>query len=330
RGNWPKYGDEDDGRVVIPGGNPNENNFLSILNTASVLFNVPEWKRKGSEWDSKSEMLTTYFNGHHKWKQYPFHLPPPSSEFFKEEGHFIFRKYTQDQTEVYCHFDAAPLGYLSIAAHGHADALSVIMHIDGYPFIVDPGTFAYHTHPEWRKYFVSTIAHNTVTIDMMDQAHLSGPTLWLDHYKCEVAKADRSEKREYVAGTDNGYRKIRTTHGREIAFDKEMDSFTITDNIDTAKNRYSVNIPFHLHPGVSIMQTGESFILSRKETASTLELTFDPRPETRVIQATEESPMGWYSPSFMKREKSSLLLGSRMATEKKLTLTTHIKIINRP
>src|SRR5690606_31170684 len=45
RGNWPKYGDEDDGRVVIPGGNPDENNFLSILNTASVLFNVPEWKR---------------------------------------------------------------------------------------------------------------------------------------------------------------------------------------------------------------------------------------------------------------------------------------------
>ncbi len=44
--------------------------------------------------------------------------------------------------------DAAPLGFLSIAAHGHADALSFILHVDGSPILVDPGTFMYHTHKE--------------------------------------------------------------------------------------------------------------------------------------------------------------------------------------
>lgn len=330
RGNWPKYGDEDDGRVVIPNGDPSENNFISILNTASVLFNQPEWKRVGASWDTKSEMLTTYFNGHEKWKQYSFHLPPPASAFFKEEGHFIFRKYTEGQTEVYCHFDAAPLGYLSIAAHGHADALSLILHIDGYPFLVDPGTFAYHTHHEWRKYFVSTLAHNTVTIDMMDQAQLSGPTLWLDHYKCSVLETVNTPECDSVSATHNGYRRIRTSHRRDLTFDRLKDQFSITDHLSSGRRSYSVNVPFHLHPGVSVFQRGNSFILSRNETASTLELTFDPSLETQVIHATEDSPMGWYSPSFMKREKSAVILGSTVATEKNKTLTTHIKIINRP
>ena len=46
------------------------------------------------------------------------------------------------------------------------------VHMDGYPFLVDPGTYAYHTHAEWRKYFVSTLAHNTVTINNADQASI--------------------------------------------------------------------------------------------------------------------------------------------------------------
>jgi len=330
RGNWPKYGDEDDGRVVIPAGSLTDNNFLSILNTASVLFDVPEWKRVGTIWDVKSEMLTTHLGGSGKWRHYPHHLSPPVSAFYKDEGHFIMRKYTKDQTEIYCHFDAAPLGYLSIAAHGHADALSVIMHIDGYPFIVDPGTYAYHTHKEWRKYFVSTLAHNTVTIEMMDQAHLSGPTLWLDHYKCTVLEAGTSKELDHVSAVHNGYRKLNTTHKRSIDFKKEMDCFQLQDKITSGRPSYSVHQPFHLHPSVHVLQQGNTFILSRKETASTLEVTFDECLQTEHIIATDESPIGWYSPSFMNKQKSSVIMGHIQSNQQTLTLTTYIKIINRP
>ena len=40
--------------------------------------------------------------------------------------------------------DHGPLGYLSIAAHGHADALAIWWHIDGQPVLVDAGTYLYH------------------------------------------------------------------------------------------------------------------------------------------------------------------------------------------
>jgi hypothetical protein len=45
--------------------------------------------------------------------------------------------------------DVGPLGYLSLAAHGHADALSVTVSLDGSD-IINPGTGSSYGHPDWR------------------------------------------------------------------------------------------------------------------------------------------------------------------------------------
>ena len=129
------------------------------------------------------------------------------SEFYKQEGHFFFRKKDSNE-EIYLHFDAAPLGFLSIAAHGHADALSIILHVDGNPILVDPGTYVYHTDKEWRNYFISTLAHNTICIDHLNQALQGGPTLWLQHYRTQVANLIQTEKIESVTASHNGYNSI--------------------------------------------------------------------------------------------------------------------------
>ena len=75
-------------------------------------------------------------------------------------------------------FDCGELGFGSIAAHGHADALSFALRAFGEDVLVDPGTYDYFTHPEWRRYFRSTRAHNTVEIDGLDQSTMDGPFLW--------------------------------------------------------------------------------------------------------------------------------------------------------
>jgi hypothetical protein len=329
-GNHPKYGDEDDGRVIVPDGDTSSNNFISILNTAAVLFSKPQLKRTGVSWDIKSQLLTTRFNGEAVWNEFNYHRAPSDSAFYEKEGHFIMRKQSGSDKEIYCHFDAAPLGYLSIAAHGHADALSVILHIDGYPFLVDPGTFAYHTHADWRKYFVSTLAHNTVTINNLDQARLSGPTLWLDHYTASPLAYQSSKESDLVTATHNGYRKNNATHTRKVEFNKQKDFFQITDHVESAEGVYTLHIPFHLHPEVYVLEmTDNSFILGRKETSSVLELTFDRSLCTMAIQGSDEEKLGWYSPSFMIKEKSTVIMGELTTNEKSIELTTYIKIINR-
>ncbi len=326
KGNIPRYGDDDDGRVIMPDGYFSTNNFLSILNTASVLFDRPEWKQPQAGLDPKSILLTAHQDGLKKWNGISSLPRPFNSAFYPAEGHFIFRNLTSGGKEVFCHFDAAALGYLSIAAHGHADALSIILHADGYPFLVDPGTYAYHTHMEWRKYFVSTVAHNTITIDNEDQATMAGPTLWLNHFTCSVTEVKEGET-EIVSATHNGYKQKGVSHSRTMQFNRKNNCFVVTDIVAARKNGHRVTMPFHLHPHVEATQTGShTYKLSHPETSVTAELLFDPQLTLAHREADETSPLGWYSGSFMKKEEAAVLIGEHLMKQNQLTLTTIIKI----
>jgi Heparinase II/III-like protein/Heparinase II/III N-terminus len=329
RHNFPKYGDEDDGKVIIPDGLNHENNFISILNSMAVLFDKPEFKRENTVWDVKSHLLTSHMKGLPIWNNYPYHKTPHGSFFYEKEGHLIFRNKPGEGQEIYGHFDAAPLGYLSIAAHGHADALSFLLNVDGYPFLADPGTFTYHTHKEWRSYFVGTLAHNTVTINNSDQAVLAGPTLWVDHYTSTVTKTHKSAGKDLAAATHNGYQKQGFEHVRQIEFDKTENKFTITDVIAAKrKEPCQISIPFHLHPGVSVLNMGQNkYQLGRKETNTKVQLIFDAVIATDKIDAKDDIPLGWYSASFMKKEKSSVLMGEYVLNQPEISLTTIIKVI---
>jgi hypothetical protein len=57
---------------------------------------------------------------------------------FTRGGYSVFR--SRHKHPVVLTFDHGPIGYLSIAAHGHADTLSVWLSVGGQPVIVDAGT----------------------------------------------------------------------------------------------------------------------------------------------------------------------------------------------
>ena len=80
--------------------------------------------------------------------------------------------------EIWCRCDGGPHGFLSIAAHAHADALSVEVRYGGVDILADPGTYCYHGEPAWRSYFRSTIAHNTVELGGRSQSSDGGPFMW--------------------------------------------------------------------------------------------------------------------------------------------------------
>ncbi|NLE05206.1 MAG: hypothetical protein GX638_10475, partial [Crenarchaeota archaeon] len=227
--NYPMYGDGDDGYVLRPGSHTHFNNFSSELSTFAAYFDDSTLKRSSSKWDDKSDLMLGV-DGKLKFEK----LMPAGnvidSCFFPKSGHFIFRKRKED-LETYMHFDAAPLGFLSIAAHGHADALSFILHVDGSPIFIDSGTYTYHTHREWREYFVGTIAHNTIRVNGKNQADLAGPTLWLNHYKNQIlaVKNDSEMQIEKVIASHDGYKKQGVTPIREIEFNRKKEEFLITD-----------------------------------------------------------------------------------------------------
>jgi len=227
--------------------------------------------------------------------------------FYPDEGHFIFKNQTGNKKEVYLHFDAAPLGYLSIAAHGHADALSFILHVDGRDVFADPGTYSYHTDPEWRKYFISTLAHNTVSINGESQALFGGSTLWVTRYRTKILETYQDEYTDRVYATHDGYRSLGIRHSRKIEFNRKTNYILITDFLDSSgTSEYRVEIPFHLSPDCTVTKESEnSFNITNGE--AKVRLACDPQLMAEIIKGSENPKLGWYSGSFQVIKPASVI-----------------------
>jgi hypothetical protein len=309
RCNYPKYGDEDDGQVFRLGRDL-DNNFMSLLTTGSYLFNEPKYRMKAGKIDLKSHVLLGNMLTGRKdlCNGQPF---LQKSCFYTDDGHFIFRNYIQNK-EVYLHFDAAPLGYLSIAAHGHADALSVILHLNGKPVLTDPGTYTYHTQAEWRKYFISTMAHNTVSINGKNQAVFGGSTLWVSHYNTKVLETGHDDTMDMVFASHDGYKKLGLRHSRRITFNRETNKIIIADTIESShSSEFRVEIPFHISPDVMVTNIADnSYLLKQDE--SELHLKCDPLLTSEIITGSVDPVLGWYSESFQIIKPASVICCSKL------------------
>src|SRR5262249_56564995 len=98
----------------------------------------------------------------------------PLRQTFPEGGAYVLGCEFDTAREIRLVADAGALGYRSIAAHGHADALAFTLSAGGREFLVDPGTYAYHTQGAWRQYFRRTSARHTGRIDGEEQAVQGG------------------------------------------------------------------------------------------------------------------------------------------------------------
>ena len=103
---------------------------------------------------------------------------PPADRHasFPLGGYFVQRSgwgtgSTPLREERFLVLDCGPLGD---GSHGHSDLLSVEIAADGRPLVLDPGRYTYsEADPNWRRWFKGTAAHNTVTVDGLDQTPYS-------------------------------------------------------------------------------------------------------------------------------------------------------------
>ena len=326
---YRKYGDEDDGKVLLISANPHFNNFRSFLISSALLFDEPKFKVIGGSYDLKNYLL---WSEEQKEKYIGIQVSQKlglNSAFYEKEGHFIFKKgQHSDGSEIYLHFNAAPLGYLSIAAHGHSDALSIALHVDGFPFIVDIGTYAYHTERKWRNYFVSTLGHNTLCVNDKNQAIQTGPTMWNKHYKTSILNVTANGGIEVVEAKHNGYNDIGCTHKREVKFFRDENVFEIVDNLNFKSNGNLIKQPWHLHPNIKLIEKKSNvFILSEENSKRKVRLTLDRKLKIELYSGCFDPLLGWYSKSFLDKEKSKTILGVYKNEESFVDLFTKIEII---
>lgn len=225
------FGDDDEGKILdLQGG---FNHYQYMLGLFSCLL-----KEKYLSGVRCCENLNWLFS--EEELERAEHKPPFQTQqcaCFREGGNTILRS---RDGRVLIGIDHAALGFGSIAAHGHADALSFQLFLDGQPVFVDPGTCIYHCNLESRNAFRKTENHNTACIDGKDQSEILGAFLWGKRAECELLEFTEEENGVILKARHNGYRPV--IHTREFRFDKER-VFEIRDTF-TGGGKKEINFIF--------------------------------------------------------------------------------------
>lgn len=149
-----------------------------------------------------------------------------------------------DPDDLYLLMDAGPFGY----GHQHEDSLSFVIYAYGKYIVIDPGNYAYDSS-KWRRYVLSTRAHNTIMVDGLDQ-HRRGlretyvvskplPNRWAAGRRFDYASG------KYAAGY-GPENKTRVEHTRHVFFVRP-EYWIVTDFLSPDdKESHHYESAFHL------------------------------------------------------------------------------------
>lgn len=177
-GHTPNVGDEDDGIVVDFGGDKRRP-VVGLMNVAARLWQRDDfraWSRSAT--DTKEVwVVDSLYSQPPQSEDYATRAATRTSRSFPDGGYFVLRNGGTVADEVLLLFDAGPLGWPATAAHGHADALGILLHLGGQPVFIDPGTYSYQDLPG-RRYFRATSQHNTLCFGHRDQGQYLNRFMW--------------------------------------------------------------------------------------------------------------------------------------------------------
>jgi hypothetical protein len=296
----PRQGDADDGHGLVVDG-AGTGRWGSLLATGDAVFGRLAWWPAVTGTDVRTSLLATLI------EPTALSVTRPASRpaHFADAGLTVLR----GPGEIWCRCDGGPHGFLSIAAHAHADALSVEVRHDGVDVLADPGTYCYHGQPEWRRYFRSTLGHNTLQLEGADQSVSGGPFLWTRHARTRVLVAEPSD--EGVArwcAEHDGYRP--SVHRRRVELTAASQELRVVDEVRGP--RRTVRLAFHLGPAIAADLVGNRAVLTwvrdGEDRSAVLELPG--QLSWRAHRGETDPPLGWYSAGFGRKEPSTTLVGT--------------------
>ncbi len=248
-GLMPQAGDADDGRLhVLSGyGSRSPQDPRHLFGPAAAIFGaatkVPS-AGEPDEWETAWWGLDSARIG----------AAAPESRLFPDAGLAVMRAGSH-----YVLATNGIVGTKGFGNHKHNDLLSFEYHHDGVPLIVDPGTGVYTSDFDARNRFRSTMSHNTVQIDGLEQNELKPEWIFrlFETSRAEhVAFSETSECVEY-RGRHHGFERVDppVTHERSVRLSKADGSLTITDVL-SGRGEHQVRWHFHLAPGCDAVDEG--------------------------------------------------------------------------
>jgi len=297
-GHVPMIGDADDGFVVHLSHESGRCPYQSLLVTGAVLFDRADFRNQVDHFDEKSRWIL----GDSAAAMFDSLNTDGAAQSlprqFDEGGYYILGDSFGTQREIKIVADAGSLGYLSIAAHGHADALSFTLSAGGNELLIDPGTFSYHTKKMWRDYFRGTAAHNTLRVDGLDQSVIGGNFLWLEKAKIVEVDWQSNQHMDRLLASHDGYARLfdPVRHKRIIQYNKSEMRILVTDSLE-CKQEHIVEIFWHFAEGCDLLSSTDSVAFRCGDVKVSIRaVNCSTHPE--IATGRTDPPLGWVSRRF--------------------------------
>lgn len=300
----PQFNDCDDGYVLNLGRGPGA--FSEWLGAGARMFNRRDFAAIAGQASETSFWLCGAADSQ---PMSDGAAEPLQSVGFALAGVYLLQAGTRGQNDrISVTFDCGALGFGSIAAHGHSDALSMTLRAGGADILIDPGTFDYFTYRFWRDYFRSTRAHNTLVVNDRNQSESLGLFNWGRRAKAHLLRFDTNGEIALVEGEHDGYTApFGVMHRRRIQLNRATGRIEIDDFL-SATSEYSIAQPWHVSSECAVRPVDKHQILITRDGVRVL-MTIDPKLETKCIRGDEKTGYGWESRGYHERVPSCTLLG---------------------
>ncbi|HEV8260073.1 MAG TPA: heparinase II/III-family protein, partial [Burkholderiales bacterium] len=298
-GNVPMIGDGDDALAVNLAQGGDASSYRSLLASGTILFGRGDFKLKAGALDDKTRWLLGEEADALFQEQSAAQTQLPVRQAFPAGGYYILGCDFETENEIRLIVDAGPLGYQTIAAHGHADALAFTLSVSGLAFLIDPGTFAYHTEAPWRRYFRGTVAHNTVCVDGQDQSQSGGNFMWLRKARAGCSLWLCTTEQDLFEGWHDGFMRLAdpVMHRRRIALDKAARRVVIEDVLQMA-GEHDIGLLFHCDERCRVDAVPDGYALTEGEKTISLKLPQAEGASSQVLCGSIAPILGWVSRHF--------------------------------
>lgn len=296
-GDLPWFGDSDDARGFLC--SPSPNNLHVVMELGGLLLREPAFLRFSTEAPTVASQALLAEKAQHIDELRHGPATATTRSLFEQGGVGILA----DGGDAKLVMDFGAHGYTSIAAHAHADALSVQLALGDEYFLIDPGTYAYHSHADWRTYFRSTAAHNTVRIDGVDQSAIGGSFLWTSKAQSKLLSYRDDKDVGEITAEHDGYFRLPdpVSHRRHVILNKRDSQITISDSLD-CRLRHAVEIFFHFHPATDLVSVGTNILELLWKDRHIRISSPDANLDFSVFRGEHNPILGWRSTKFNCKE----------------------------
>ncbi|MHA2282680.1 MAG: alginate lyase family protein [Planctomycetota bacterium] len=287
-GHTPNYG-ANDGALILPLNGCDYRDFRPVLATAHYLFNQTRLYQAGP-WD---EDLVWFFGPEALEKRRvnveKRPLRAPNGGYYTLPG-------TQSWGMIRCAtFRDRP---------GQADLLHLDIWRNGVNVASDPGTYLYYSDSPWDNSLVSTLVHNTVSVDGVDQMTRGPRFLWLTWPKSQMFHHLMSKNGllGYFEGAHFGYIRLPqpVTHRRAVLKVDQDIWITIDDLIGQGVHTFRlhwllIDLPFEVY----VKKRRVILNMGKHKYGLSLYACLPPEPvqlQYDVVRgSTDSAPRGWQS-----------------------------------